>query len=236
MAIDEALLNLTLQPTLRFYSWIRPTLSLGYFQNADSELVNRCRDRGVDIVRRPTGGRAVLHQYEVTYSISAPYEELPFSPTLKGISEALAKWQVKSLIGIGIKASLAGGKMKEINYVRRDSCFLTHTPNEIITHGRKICGSAQKRRDEAFLQHGSLLFDLGRGLHSYIMGENEKETKRFTTLHNEGFEGTPDELIEVMCETFENLFSCRLHRGELAAEEEEEVRRLKPQCSFFLKA
>ena len=157
MAIDEALFRYSSQPTLRFYSWSSPTLTLGYFQKAGKSLIVKCKENGIDVVRRPTGGRAILHDNEITYSVVSSYKSFPKPSTLQGIYKALALWQIASFEAIGMNATLPdGGSTIKQNYVTNDACFLTSIQSEVMVEGKKICGSAQKRGNDSFLQHGSI--------------------------------------------------------------------------------
>ncbi len=120
MAIDEAILrsvaNGDAPPTLRFYGWDPPAVSVGYFQNASKEVDRAaCESVGVDVVRRPTGGRAVLHDVEVTYSLVAP-EENPVIP--KGITEsyrAISEGMVHGFVQIGLDAKMVSLRKRRLS-------------------------------------------------------------------------------------------------------------------------
>lgn len=228
MAIDESLfMQRCAAPTLRFYSWSRPTLSLGYFQKVSEELIERCRERGVDIVRRPTGGRAVLHHNEITYSVTSSYKDFPSPSTLAGIYKALAHWQISSLDALGITAALGEREPKGKEYIYKDSCFLSATPYEINVGGKKICGSAQKRSGSSFLQHGSLLLDMDRDLYSYLTDESDDGVRAFTTLREEGYTGKAEDLVQIMAANFEELAGCRMELGRLTGLEEKDSIKLE---------
>ncbi len=234
MAIDEALFKAGTRPTLRFYSWLRPTLSIGYFQKIDESLLARCRERGVDVVRRLTGGRAVLHQHEITYSVFSPFENFPAPPSLKNIYVLLARWQVESLREIGIDASLAEKGRSVSYYSKKQACFTTSTPYEIGVAGKKIAGSAQKIGKEAFLQHGSLLLDMNDQLYSSLLGVEDQGGDCFTTLKREGCLLGRDEIIRALTERFEKIIGCRLTEGWLSEREEREKGRLKKKADYSL--
>ena len=144
MAIDHAVSDAVAaggMPTLRFYTWKPNAVSIGTFQSMHDEVdVERCRQNGVDVVRRRTGGGAVYHDNkgEITYSVIAP--EGGFS----GITESyhiICGWIVKSLAILGITA-----EFKPIN--------------DICVAGKKISGNAQTRRQGVLLQHGTILYDV----------------------------------------------------------------------------
>ncbi len=157
-------------PTLRLYQWNPPALSLGYFQD-ENEVVDlaACRKLGIDLVRRPTGGRAVLHAEELTYSIVVP-EVHPFIDR-GGVIDAyrsISRGLVTALNLIGITASLTP-ESKERAGLAPGSCFDTPSAYEIQVDGKKVVGSAQLRRDGIVLQHGAILFRLNHELYSKVL-------------------------------------------------------------------
>ncbi|MBT3515920.1 MAG: lipoate--protein ligase family protein [Nitrospina sp.] len=172
MAIDRAILEScglgAIPPTLRLYSWKRPTLSIGHAQNFAKEIdVNLCRKLGIQIVRRPTGGRALLHQHEVTYSFTAPIPHPNFPSSLFGAYKTVAEALVEGLKGIGVKDPiLASGRKtdKGRDPFHSPSCLSSSNHFEIEVQGAKLVGSAQRRTKRAFLQHGSIILDLDRNL------------------------------------------------------------------------
>jgi lipoyl(octanoyl) transferase len=164
MAIDEAIFRETIRqqkpPTLRFFGWHPAAVSIGYFQDLKKEInVDRCRLSGVDIVRRMTGGKAVYHRDEVTYSLAAGKSEKLFPDHIVGTYEKISLCLARGLSLLGIKAQLAKtnagapGPKTEM----ASACFSMPSGNELVMAGRKICGSAQTRTQGGFLQHGSLL-------------------------------------------------------------------------------
>lgn len=162
MAVDEAVFRETIKneksPTLRFYGWRRPTVSIGYFQELKSEInFDRCRLSGVDVVRRMTGGKAVYHHDEVTYSLSACRSETLFPDDIAGTYEIISLCLARGLSLLEINAQLAkpDGPAKKTHMM--SCCFSIPSGNELLVAGKKICGSAQMRTHNGFLQHGSLL-------------------------------------------------------------------------------
>lgn len=155
MALDETLLESHRQgltpPTLRFYSWTPPALSLGYAQPLADVNLEACREAGIAVVRRSTGGRAVLHRGEFTYAVIAS-EGFPasVSGTYRMITEVLAE----AIARLGVPADIAPGKLSRAGSA---SCFQSATQADLVALGRKLVGSAQTRREGAFLQHGSLM-------------------------------------------------------------------------------
>ncbi len=153
MALDEALLDTLCKgegrPTLRFYGWDPPALSLGYAQPSDSVDFAACRVRGVDVVRRPTGGRIVLHVQELTYAVILPAGHESIAQSYCRISKALAQ----AIAGLGIQADLAPGAAHAAGLA---DCFAISTAADLVAGGRKLVGSAQVRRHGCFLQHGAI--------------------------------------------------------------------------------
>ncbi len=159
MAVDEYLFSMAEKnpplTVLRFYRWLRPTASLGFYQDA-SKVVDAafCAEHGIDIVRRLTGGKLVLHDKEVTYSVVSSDTEL-FTETLRGSYRMISQALLKGLELMGVKAAMAGSAPAA--YARSNMpCFAYPARDEIEAGGRKIVGSAQKRTGGVFLQHGSI--------------------------------------------------------------------------------
>lgn len=227
MAIDEALFNLNAPPTLRFYFWKRPTISVGRFQRLNAEFINKCKDASIDLVRRPTGGRAILHNNELTYAISAPYSKMRHSSSLAELYTVLAEWQIDSFASMGINASLAGKKWSGRSYLESDACFLTSTSFEVNVAGRKISGSAQRRGKDSFLQHGSILIDYDFDIFPSLLSASTEDEATFTTLKKESCHLSQSEIIDIMKVEFEKKIPCNLLVGEFSPEELNEMHRLK---------
>ncbi|CAG7651038.1 biotin/lipoate A/B protein ligase family protein [Paenibacillus allorhizosphaerae] len=169
MAVDEAILTAhgegKVPPTVRFYGWNPATLSVGYFQKAKDEVDFEAIDReGIGFVRRATGGRAVLHDQELTYSIivSESYPGIP-----RSVTEAYRVLSEGLLLGFR-KLGLAADMVQLVNeeekakYASMGSaaCFDSPSWYELVVEGRKVAGSAQTRQKGVVLQHGSILLDL----------------------------------------------------------------------------
>jgi len=235
MALDEALFNLSASPTLRFYFWKRPAISVGRFQRLNDDFIAKCRNADIDLVMRPTGGRAILHNSELTYAISAPYSQMPHSSTLTSLYILLAEWQADSLACMGINASLAGKKWSGRRYMESDACFQSSTPFEVNVGGRKISGSAQRRGKDSFLQHGSILIDYDFDLFPSLLNDSTPDETAFTTLRKEGCHLSEPEIIDIMKAEFEKKIPCSLQEGEPTPEELREMHRLKAGYIISLK-
>lgn len=163
MALDEALLHEVAAgrslPVLRLYRWRPAAVSLGYFQR--NEVVNRafCHSYGIDIVRRLTGGRAVLHGQEVTYAVIAGGGEL-FPARVEESYRTIAEILRATLRSLGLAAELAPTRRDGRERALPAACFEAAAGYELLCQGRKIAGSAQKRRGDFFLQQGSIPLEL----------------------------------------------------------------------------
>lgn len=162
MAIDEAILLQTIKtkkpPTIRFYGSQPKAITIGYFQDARKEVnIEACRKTGVDIARRITGGKAVLHDHEITYCLVAADQEKIFPSSIEGTYKVISRCLARGLGFLGIKANLAEDSRTGNDDELKSCCFAIPSKNELLVDGRKICGSAQVRKRGGFLQHGSLL-------------------------------------------------------------------------------
>jgi len=168
MAVDEAILIAHSEgkaaPTVRFYGWEPATLSIGYFQKSEEVDFGQLKHEGLGFVRRPTGGRAVLHDKELTYSIIVA-ESYPGIPS--GVTEAYRVLSEGLLLGfrkLGLDAQMVqlANEEDKSKYASMGSaaCFDSPSWYELVVEGRKIAGSAQTRQKSVVLQHGSILLDM----------------------------------------------------------------------------
>lgn len=185
MAIDHALAESLApgQAVLRLYRWCEPTVSFGRNEAARGRYDgDRGRDRGIAFVRRPTGGRAVLHDRELTYAAVLPLR------TLGGLGglRAAYRWVNLALLAglerLGVAAHLAAGDGPAPRQEGAAPCFFAPAPGELVVEGRKLVGSAQGRVGGALLQHGSLLLDGGQEEILALCGACGRERIRATTL------------------------------------------------------
>jgi lipoate-protein ligase A len=159
MAVDEAIARMVAEgdapPTLRFYAWTPPCVSLGRHQSAAAVDAARCRALGYDIVRRPTGGRAILHTDEFTYSAIAAPDQPPMQGLVLESYLRLSRGLVAGLARLDIAAEPAPGSNRAGPNASA-ACFEVPSAYELMAAGRKLLGSAQHRRAKVVLQHGSL--------------------------------------------------------------------------------
>lgn len=159
MAVDLALMaraRATGEAVFRVYTWAVPTLSFGRNQTAVGRYQEeRIAALGADVVRRPTGGRAILHHREITYSVTAPATEaVGLRVSYRRINRVL----LDALGRLGVDVEVAGARGRTPKPTDAP-CFVAPTEGEMTTGGQKLVGSAQWREDGALLQHGSILVD-----------------------------------------------------------------------------
>lgn len=169
MALDEALLHWhskgLIPPVIRFYEWNPATLSIGYFQRAKKDIdFDQLHRLNLGFVRRPTGGRAVLHEHELTYSVIVS-EEYPNMP--KMVTEAYKVISEGLLLGfrnLGLDAYFSVPDTEEKRDILKKPksavCFDAPSWYELVVEGKKVAGSAQTRQEGVILQHGAILIDL----------------------------------------------------------------------------
>ncbi|HJM43026.1 MAG: biotin/lipoate A/B protein ligase family protein [Nitrospinota bacterium] len=240
MAVDEVLWRRVREkrspPTVRLYAWAPATLSVGYGQSIERDIDPRALERlGIPVVRRPTGGRAVLHDREVTYSVVFPEDiwELASAPILRDYA-FISRGLVVGLRNLGLAATLAPAAFRPDPKDRSGACFSSTSAYEVMVRGRKIVGSAQRRGGGGVLQHGSAPLDLkidklcalfrtsSEGARARLAANLRKKTVSVT----EALGGRPVD-YEAACAAFEAGFDEAfggLERGGLTPGEEEETK------------
>jgi len=182
MAVDEAILHYCTVPTLRVYSW-KSAVSIGYNQDIREINVDYCRENNIDIVRRLTGGKAVFHDKEITYSFILP--ENNFLPSEVNESyKIIANALVIALDKIGLNAEVK----KVPEKIATPICFNSANWYELLINGKKISGSAQRRMDAKVLQHGSILIDFDYNKNSSIFNSSNTIIdlkQKITSIKNE---------------------------------------------------
>ena len=165
MATDLALLRCVRQPVLRLYTWKPWAVSLGYHQAWETLDIEKCRREGLDVVRRPTGGRAVLHAEELTYCVVLPRTHQWYTDSVVACYRTISMALLNGLRSLQLpveameRASTGrnGTPVDHRGYMGNPSCFASGVRFEIALRGRKLVGSAQRRFQEGILQHGSIL-------------------------------------------------------------------------------
>ncbi len=177
MALDQALVQsvgsgLSL-PVIRFFGWAPPAVSLGYNQKVADLDVAACRRAGFDIVRRPTGGRAVIHQDEFTYSVIAREDDPVIGGPVLETYRRIAQGLLAGLRILGVNAEIVRASAPGIPATASALCFAASGRYEIICEGKKLVGSAQRRINGVILQQGSLLLSCGQKQDFFRRGRGE---------------------------------------------------------------
>jgi len=223
MAVDDFLFrSLSDEPQtfLRFYRWKRPTASLGYSQDIRKVLdVEYCQKHGIDIVRRMTGGKLVLHSREVTYSLCSS-DSGTFTSTIADSYRLVSQALMRGLEKMGLRPCLADAP--PVSYVRGNlPCFSYPARDEIEVDGKKIIGSAQKRTGSKFIQHGSIpLKEDDRLLETISLLEKNKGEVRMASLSQAlGRQVRFDRAVECLTSGISEFFNVELAPKEFNAEE-----------------
>ncbi|WP_026695930.1 lipoate--protein ligase family protein [Peribacillus kribbensis] len=242
MAMDEALLNWHSQglipPVVRFYTWNPPGMSVGYFQKVHGRIdVEEVHRKGFKLVRRLTGGRAVLHDKELTYSVvvSEGHPKMP-----KGVTEAyriISQGLLQGFRNLGIDADLAiPEEGKKIGKTNSAVCFDESSWYELVVNGRKSAGSAQCRQKGVILQHGSIPLEIDEEtLFDCFIYPNERVKERAmksfsgkaaSVSEAAGRSISLEEIKEAFYKGFAEGLDVQLQKFELTQEQVEEVNQL----------
>jgi len=225
MGVDEALLAsavATGHATLRFYRWRGPWLSLGYGQRVPAAQLAACAAQGVGVVRRVTGGSAVLHGADLTYAVATPEELLPSG--LHASYERLGAALRRALRAVGVAAEQA--PTPDRPRTAAFDCFARTAGHELCVGGRKLVGSAQRRGGGGVLQHGSIRLApdpaparAAAGLAAGVA----------TSLQEVGCDCSPERLIGACAAAFADVLGVRLTPGGLTPEEAERAGRRRSE-------
>ncbi|QGH35417.1 octanoyltransferase [Gracilibacillus salitolerans] len=240
MAVDECLLkwhsDQKIPPTIRFYEWLPAGLSIGYFQKTVNKIdLEAVRNNGIELVRRLTGGRAVLHDQELTYSVIVS-EEHPHMP--KSVKEAymvLSKGLLEGFHTLGIDASFATPEGK-LNTTQSAVCFEEPSWYELIVDNKKAAGSAQTRKQGVILQHGSIPLTVDNDkLYDLFVYRNERVKQRARDAFNDkaisieqaaNRNVTLEETKKAFKKGFEKGLGIKLHEFQFTEEQEQEIKAL----------
>jgi lipoate-protein ligase A len=240
MAMDEAIFRVNQRkdslPTLRIYRWCPPSISLGYFQKTRNEVdVAACSLYHIDIVRRPTGGKAVLHENDLTYAVIAKEHTPPFTPDILGTYRIISGCIADSLSELGIHAEMSVDGRNSGDDSLKAVCFSSPSHYELLVNKRKICGSAQVRSRGVFLQHGSILLDFDPVKTCALLaprnGDRERQIEKLresvTSVYEQtGAEISVEKICHVLQRSFKKKLGIELVEGSLTGEEEALMTRL----------
>ena len=242
MAIDEAILDSVSDgenpPTLRLYRWNPPCVSLGYSQSPN--CVNRlsCKANGVEIVRRPSGGGAVIHHDGVTYSVGVRCDDLGTGRSVKRAYDRLSLGLETAVEKLGVELQIDN---KHRNNCKRPAfCFAVTSEADRVARGRKLIGSAQTRRKDTVLQHGEIPLSLSASLIKDIFGDEGQHAMRTEMTCLEWELGRKVGRVEVetaiVC-GFETVTGTKFERHSLSVKEWEMARSIwqsKYKCHTYL--
>jgi len=235
MAADEAIARLVKEgkspPTIRFYDWGgNPALSLGSFQKLDGINISAIKGKNIPAVKRPTGGRAILHGDELTYSVSSRYEG-PFKGGLFDCYGAICRAFERALKKLKIPVEVKTLRKKPIKG-RSAVCFQSTSFAELSTNGKKLMGAAQKRWTDGFLQQGSIPYEIDRALHARIFSDYDSDA--MAGLREVAGEFDPSSFKTLLKESFEEELEAGLIPGDFLPEELLLARELLPECRVRL--
>jgi len=218
MAIDEAMFTLSvancIPPTLRLYGWKPPAVSIGYFQKA--EEINQ--EKGVDIVRRLTGGGAILHNQELTFCLVTALRDSIIPEDISASYNVICRAIITGLQFLGVDAKIRGNDYAGRRAADKEEepffCFARPSKYDIIYKGKKLVGSAQRRKNGILLHHGSILL-------------NEQKLDGSTSISSIlGRKVELEELSTHIVQGFEKELSIDLVPGELTKDEQKLSRQL----------
>lgn len=224
MAIDEAIFISYLQlkkPTLRIYSFVPGGISLGYFQQPSEVLnIKTCKERNIGFVRRITGGKAIFHSQEFAYSLVCSLKDIDIPFEFKQACRIISGFLINLYSQFGLKAEFADNK--SLVYSKPSSfCFSSYLDYDILIEGKKLGGSAQRRKRDLIFQQGviplSLDFKLLKRLSREDISGIEERATSLNKVLNRGVDFT--EVYALARNSFEETFSCQLKEDVLSFQE-----------------
>jgi lipoate-protein ligase A len=232
MAIDEALWRSRLAgdgpPTLRFFAWAPPAVSLGYGQRLDRGVnVDACRALGVGLVRRPTGGSAIYHdgpERELTYSVVAAVDDFAGAVGVLQSYDWISRGLVAGLRRLGVAAEMV--PVMPSGSEPPAFCFARTGTYEIEVGGRKLVGSAQRRRIGGFLQHGSVMLGVDAARVRLIFPGGDPLAGMTTVEAALGRRPSFDEVASALADGFAEAHGLALVPGGLSDAEARDAERL----------
>ncbi|MCZ2260093.1 lipoate--protein ligase family protein [Sporosarcina sp. G11-34] len=248
MALDEALLEWNskgeIGPVLRFYEWEPATLSIGYFQSVSKEIdMEQVAAYGLGFVRRPTGGRGVLHEHELTYSVivNEDYPDMP--ETVTEAYRVISGGVLEGFKNLGLDAYFAipdsANKVEDLKKPKSAVCFDASSWYELVVEGKKVAGSAQTRKKGVILQHGAILLSLDvEKLVSLFKFSSEEQRERMRVslpekavaidrLANRAI--SVNECVAAFSKGFENSLNIELEPYELSEEQLRYVKEIEQE-------
>jgi len=203
MALDVVLAETVKEPLLRLYTWARPTLSLGRHQKRVDLNLDYMRHVGIECVVRPTGGRAVLHWDELTYTVVVPTSHELAKKSLEQFHLSISESIAEALRNIGFSVSIEPRKK---NFTKSPACFEIPSTYEISLNGKKVVGSAQMRTKDFVLEHGSILLESHTEEYARCLNLNPESLKDRLAGLREISDVSIETLAESLIESFSKVF------------------------------
>ena len=194
--LDYAIDNKLSEPIFRLYGWNPACISLGRNQSDDFLDYNFLKSNGIDVVRRLTGGRALLHDNEITYSYICPVSYLSHGEHVVSSYKEICQIFIEKFKKIGINIDFGTQKQVKTGF---DYCMLISTGADLCYKGKKLIGSAQCRKHGYILQHGSILYDYDKVLIEKIFGE-EISTNEITSIKEINPRISKEDIINLLSE------------------------------------
>lgn len=195
--LDNAIKNKLEEPVFRLYGWAPPCVSLGRNQKSDFLDAKFLKDNNIDVVRRLTGGRALLHDSEITYSYVCPISSLKHGENVTASYKEISQIFIDKFKQLGIELEF-GGKPARGHF---DYCMLVSTGADLCHNGKKLIGSAQFRKEGYILQHGSILYDYDKDLLEKIFSEPVNASS-ITCIKEINPNITKDDIIELFVKKY----------------------------------
>lgn len=219
---------------LRLYTWSRPAISLGYHQDAAEVDLKACASEGIDVVRRPTGGRAILHAQELTYCFIAPVGDNSGRERLRMIYRSVHRAIFISLNDFGIEASFAPDRKNRQQH--NPLCFATSAGTELEYEGKKIVGSAQRLLPGTILQHGSILLGAKHlELPNHLRLDDDKRRALKCALKEKSTHVSISDISRfrfTLGNSFARVFSTGIIKSALSDRETEEIE--SKRCNYSI--
>ena len=199
-------------PTLRFYRWNPPAVSLGSGQKPEEEVnLDFCRENKIDVVRRPSGGGAILHEDEITYSFTSRILDHPAFKDLLSSYYIIVEGLMEGLKKIGVNAEVRGGKGSGPE--RYIPCFALSSRHDLVVKDKKIIGSAQRRKKNAFMQHGSIPISYNPQLVTGVFQNPRDFFDKATSITEVlGYRPEDDKIKKALKKGMEEVFGVRFQK------------------------
>jgi len=194
--LDYAIENKILKPILRLYGWAPACVSLGRNQSEDFLDKSLLKTKGIDVVRRLTGGRALLHSDEITYSFVCPVSYLEHGESVALSYKEICEFLIEKFKKLGIELDFGSKRVS----TKFDYCMMVSTGADLCYQGKKLIGSAQCRKHGYILQHGSILYDYDAGLLEEIFGDNFY-TNEITSIKEINSDISKKDIINILSST-----------------------------------